>query len=185
VAVAALAAVIESARNGWQPLGSWLRPLAAVVIAPLGLIGFWLFVSVGLGYPGGWVAAESASGQRVDWGVGTWHTVVSTLAGPNAYKLLFVLAVLAAVALAAWTLTEPIPGYLKVYVVCTVLLALLIGPGWLGAKPRILLPALILGLPLAKILAPSRNYVLIPLIAVLAAASAWFTLIHAPVGTAP
>jgi hypothetical protein len=185
VAIAALAAVIESARAGWRPLGAWLRPIAAVVISPLGLIGFWLFVSVGLRYPGGWPAAESASGQRIDWGVGTWHTVVKTLGAPNAYKLLSVLAILAAVGLAAWTVTERIPAYLKVYVLSTVLLALLTGPGWLNSKPRILLPALILGLPLAKILAPSRNYVLIPLIAILAAASAWFTLIHAAVGIVP
>jgi hypothetical protein len=107
------------------------------------------------------------------------------LGRPNASNLLIVLAILAAVALAAWTVTERIPAYLKVYVLCTVLLALLTGPGWLGSKPRILLPALILGFPLAKILAPSRNYVLIPMIAILAAASAWFTLILTTAGIAP
>lgn len=185
VAVAALAAVIESARTGRRPVGAWLRPAAAVVISPLGLIGFWLFVSLGLRYPGGWLAAESASGQRIDWGVSTWRAVVSTLGRPNAFDLLLVLAILAAVGLAAWTVTERIPAYLKVYVLCTVLLALLTGPGWLGSKPRILLPALLLGFPLAKILAPSRNYVLIPMIIILAAASAWFTLIQTTVGIAP
>jgi len=185
VAVAALAAVIESARTGRLPLGAWLRPIAAVVISPLGLIGFWLFVSVGLRFPGGWLAAESASGQRIDWGVGTWHAVVRTLGAPKAFDLLFVLAILAAVALAAWTVTERIPAYLKVYVLCTVLLALLTGPGWLGSKPRILLPALLLGFPLAKILAPSRNLVLIPMITMLAAASAWFTLIQTAARIAP
>ena len=185
VAVAALAAVIESARTGRPPLGAWLRPVAAVVISPLGLIGFWLFVSVGIRYPGGWLAAESGAGQRIDWGVGTWHAVVRTLTAPNAFNLLFVLAILAAAALAAWTVTERIPAYLKVYVLCTVSLALLIGPGWLGSKPRILLPALLLGFPLAKILAPSRNYVLIPMITILAAASAWFTLITSTAGIAP
>jgi len=111
--------------------------------------------------------------------------VIATLSAPNAFDLLSVLAIVAGAGLAAWTLTERMPGYLQVYVVCTVLLAVLTGPGWLGSKPRILLPALLLGLPLAKILAPSRNYVLIPLIAVLAAASAWFTLIQATVGIAP
>jgi hypothetical protein len=185
VAVAALAAVVESARTGRLPLGTWLRPAAAVAISPLGLIGFWLFVSVGLRYPGGWLAAESASGQRIDWGVSTWHAVVRNLGRPNAFDLLLVLAILAAVGLAAWTVTERIPAYLKVYVLCTVLLALLTGPGWLGSKPRILLPALLLGFPLAKILAPSRNYVLIPMIIILAAASAWFTLIQTTVGIAP
>jgi len=76
-----------------------------VTISPLSLLGFWLFVSVGLRYPGGWPAAESASGQRIDWGVSTWHAVLETLSAPKAFGLLFVLAVLAATGLAAWTLT--------------------------------------------------------------------------------
>jgi hypothetical protein len=185
VAVAALVSVIGSARTGQLTLGAWLRPVAAVVISPLGLIGFSLFVQLGLRVQGGWFKAESAAGQRIDWGVSTWHAVVTNLTTPNAYNLLSVLAILAAVGLAAWTITERIPAYLKVYVVCTVLLAVLTGPGSLGSKPRILLPALVLGFPLAKILAPSRNYVLIPMITILAAASAWFTLIQTTVGIAP
>jgi Gpi18-like mannosyltransferase len=185
LAIAALAAIIESARTGRLTVGAWLRPVAAVVISPLGLIGFWLFVSVGLHFPGGWVAAESGSGQGINWGVTTWHDVINTIGAPNAFNLLFVLALLAGVGLAAWTCTERIPAYLKVYVLITVLLALLTGPGFLGSKPRILLPALLLGFPLAKILAPSRTYVLIPLIIVLAAASAWFTLIATTVGIPP
>jgi hypothetical protein len=185
VAVAALMAVIESARAGQLTPGTWLRPAAAVLISPLGLTGFWLFVSLVLRYPGGWLAAEAASGQHINWGVGTSQAVITTLSAPNAFSLLSVLAILAAAGLAAWMLAERIPGYLKVYVLGTLLLAVLAGPGWLGSKPRILLPALLLGFPLAKILAPSRNYVLIPLIAVLAAASAWFTLIQATAGIAP
>jgi hypothetical protein len=186
VAVAALLAVIESARAGWRPFGAWLRPVAAVVISPLGLIGFSLFVSVWLHYPGGWLAAETDSGAGLDWGVGTWHAIAKTLGTPSSgYYLLFVLAILAAVGLAAWTFTERIPAYLKVYVLCTVLLALLTSAGFLGSKPRILLPALLLGYPLAKILAPSRNYVLIPMIAILAVASAWFTLIQTTAGIPP
>jgi hypothetical protein len=183
--IAALAALVESARTGRLSAGSWVRPVAAVVICPLGLIGFSLFVSVGLRYPGGWFAAESDSGQHIVWGRSLWHAAVSTLSAPNAFNLLFVLAVLAGVALAAWTLTERIPVHLKVYILCTVLLAVLTGPGFLGSKPRILLPALILGYPLAKILAPARTYVLIPMFVVLAAASAWFTLIQSTVGIPP
>lgn len=183
VAVAALIAVIESARTGRLTPGAWLRPAAAVVIAPLGLIGFWLFVTAR--YPGGWLAAETNSGQGIDWGISTWHAVVRALGAPSTFTLLFVLAVLAATGLAAWTITERIPAYLKVYVLCNLLLALLTGPEFLGSKPRILLPALLLGFPLAKILAPSRNYVLILMIAILAAASAWFTLIQTAVGIPP
>lgn len=191
--IAALLALIETAQAGWRPLGAWLRPVAAVVISPLGMIGFWLFVSLGLHYPGGWFAAESNQGQRgtqngqhIDWGASTLRAVVRAVGTPgNGHYLLFVLAILAALGLAAWTFTERIPAYLKVYVLCTVLLAVLTGPGYLGSKPRILLPALILGLPLARVLAPSRNYVLIPLLTILAAASAWFTMVQSSVGIPP
>lgn len=186
VGIAALVAVAESARAGRLTLGTWLRPVAAVVICPLGLIGFWLFVTVGIRYPGGWLAAEGDSGEGIDWGVSTWHAVVRNLSAPgNSFFLLAVLAVLAGVGLAVCTWTERIPVYLKVYVLGAVLLALLSSATFLGSKPRVLLPALILGFPLAKILAPSRDGVLMALIAVLAAASAWFTLIQSIPGLAP
>jgi hypothetical protein len=185
VAAATLVAVTGTARAGRLTPGAWLRPAAAVVMSPLGLIGFWLFVSVGLRYRGGWFAAEASDGQHITWGVGTAQAVITILSGPNAFSLLSVLAILAAAGLAAWTLSERMPDYLKVYVLGTLLLAVLTGPGWLTSKPRFLLPALLLGFPLAKILAPSRNYVLIPLITILAAASAWFTLVQSTVGIPP
>ena len=54
--------------------------------------------------------------------------------------------------------------------------ALATGPGYLGSKPRFLLPAMLLGLPLARLLAPARTWVLTPLIAALAAASTGVSL---------
>jgi hypothetical protein len=66
-----------------------------------------------------------------------------------------------------------------------VLTALVTGSFYLGSKPRFLLPALLLGLPLARLLAPARTWILVPLIAVLAAASTWFALYLMTVGWAP
>jgi hypothetical protein len=43
----------------------------------------------------------------------------------------------------------------------------------------------LLGLPLARLLAPARTWVLIPLIAMFAAASTWFGLYLMSVGWAP
>jgi hypothetical protein len=96
-----------------------------------------------------------------------------------------VLVLLAAVALAAWNLTERMPAYLKVYILVTVLLAVLTSSTFIGSKPRYLLPALLIGFPLAKVLAPVRAHVLVPMIAILAVASAWLTLSAAAVGIAP
>jgi len=177
VEVAVLIAVVVAARAGRLPLGSWLRPVAAGLMAPLGLIGFLEFVALRQARPGGWLADERGAGTSIDWGKSMWHVVSGTFLGsPGGINQLFVLAVLVAVALGAWTLTERIPAYLKVYILVMILLAILTSSSFLGSKPRILLPALLLGFPLAKVLAPVRKRVLVPMVAILAAASAWLTL---------
>ena len=91
----------------------------------------------------------------------------------------------AATALAVCSLTERMPGYLHSYTLVIVVTALATGPYYLGSKPRFLLPAMLLGLPLARLLAPARPWVLIPLIAMFGAASTWFSLYLMSVGSAP
>jgi len=184
--VAALIALVGAARTGRPPLGAWLRPVAAGVMAPLGLIAFWVFVMFRQAQPGGWLADEKNSGTSIDWGRSTWHVVSRILVGsPRGVNLLFVLVLLAAIALAAWNLIERMPAYLKVYILVTVLLAVLTSSAFLGSKPRVLLPALLLGFPLAKVLAPVRDDVLVAMIAILAVASAWLTLSAAAMGIVP
>jgi hypothetical protein len=186
VEVAALIALVGAARTGRLPLDAWWRPVAAGLMAPLGLIGFWVFVTLRQGQLGGWIEDEKQSGTSIDWGRSTWHVVARTFLGsPKAINLVFVLVLLVGVALAAWNLTERMPAYLKVYILVTVLLAVLTNSTFLGSKPRYLLPALLLGFPLAKVLAPVRAYVLVPMLAILVVASAWLTLAAAAVGIAP
>ena len=80
---------------------------------------------------------------------------------------------------------ERMPVYVHVYTLAVVLIALAAGPYFFGGKPRFLLPAVLLGLPLARLLAPARTWVLIPLIAMFAVASTWFGLYLMTVGWAP
>jgi hypothetical protein len=87
--------------------------------------------------------------------------------------------------LAACSLTERMPACLHAYTLVIVLTALAAGPGYLGSKPRFLLPAMLLGLPLARLLAAARTWALIPVIAVSVAASTWLTLYLMSVGWAP
>jgi hypothetical protein len=182
----ALVGAVRAARTERPPLGVWLRPVAAGVMAPLGLIGFWVFVMLRQAQSGGWIADEETSGTVIDWGRSNLRVVSRAFVGsPRGIILLFVLVLLAAVALAAWNFTERMPAYLKVYILVTVLLAVLTSSTFLGSKPRILLPALLLGFPLAKVLAPVRAYVLVPMIAILAVASAWLTLYAAVMGIVP
>jgi len=84
--------------------------------------------------------------------------------------------IIAAVLLMLWSLTERIPVYLHVYTVVVVVLAVATSANWLSSKPRFLLPAVLLALPVARLLAPLRASVLVPLIGVLAVATTWFGL---------
>jgi hypothetical protein len=60
-------------------------------MAPLGLIGFWVFVTLRQAQPGGWLADEEKSGTSIDWGRSTWHVVSRTFLGsPSGINLLFV-----------------------------------------------------------------------------------------------
>ena len=105
--------------------------------------------------------------------------------GPRAYVALALLVIAAAAVLAACSLTERMTACLYAYTLVIVLTALAAGPAYLGSKPRFLLPAMLLSLPLARLLAAARTWVLIPVIAVSVAASTWLTLYLMSVGWAP
>jgi hypothetical protein len=105
---------------------------------------------------------------------------------PSTSQILVILALAAAVVLLVWSLTERIPVYLHVYTVVVAVLAFATSANWLGSKPRYLLPAVLLGLPLARVLAPVRIAILVLIFVVLAAVSTWFSLyLHIVAGWAP
>jgi hypothetical protein len=57
-----------------------------------------------------------------------------------------------------------------------VVLAVTTSANWISTKPRFLLPAVLLALPVARLLAPLRAAVLVPLVGVLTVATTWFGL---------
>jgi len=185
VAVAALPPVIRAVRAR-EPIGVWWRPAAAVVTAPLGLVGYWAYSAWATHHLAGFVWVEENAHNNFDWGQGIILAAKQAIIyGPNASVALTLLVIAAAVILTAWSLAERIPVYLHAYTLVVVVVALAPGPYFLGSKPRFLLPAMLLGLPLARLLARARIWVLIPLIAVLAAASTWFGIYLMTTGWAP
>jgi hypothetical protein len=177
ICTAALLAVIQAVRAR-QPLAQWWRPLAAALLAPLGLLGYLGYVALATHRLDGWFWVEKHTMHMVfDWGTSTLRVARGTLLGaPSVADVLVVAALCAAVLLMLWSLTERIPVYLHVYTIVVVFLALTTSANWISSKPRFLLPAVLLALPLARLLAPVRTSVLVPLIAVLAAATTWFGL---------
>jgi hypothetical protein len=185
VAVAALPPVIRAVRAR-EPIGAWWRPAAAVVTAPIGLVGYWAYSAWATHHLGGFAWVEENAHNNFDWGQGIILAAKQAIIyGPNASVALTLLVIVAAVILTAWSLAERIPVYLHAYTLVVVVVALAPGPYFLGSKPRFLLPAMLLGLPLARLLARARIWVLIPLIAVLAAASTWFGIYLMTTGWAP
>ena len=182
VCAAALLAVIQAARarqpfaQWWRAL--WWRPLAAVLLAPLGLLGYLGYVALATHRLDGWFWVEKHTCHMVfDWGSSTLQVAKGTLLGaPSVADVLVVGAITGAALLLLWSLTERIPVYLHVYTIVVVFLALTTSANWISSKPRFVLPAVLLALPLARLLAPVRTSVLVPLIGVLAVATTWFGL---------
>jgi hypothetical protein len=194
VAVAALPPVIRAVRAR-EPVGAprrqpprpaaW-RPAVALLAAPLGLLGYWGYSAWATHHLAGFLWVEKNAHNSFDWGKGIILAAKSAIiSGPTAPVALTLLVLAAAVTLTACSLTERIPVYLHVYTLVVVVLALAPGPYYLGSKPLFLLPAMLLGLPLARLLARVRGWVLIPLFAVLAAASTWFGIYLMTIGWAP
>jgi hypothetical protein len=181
-AMALIAAVIVAAAVQLiRSRADWWRPVAAALLAPLGLAGYWIFVAWATRQKSGWFWVEQhfwVQGNHprspVAGVTDTWHDIVTVLlVGGKQPLALVTLIVVAAVVLLLWSFAEPLPLYARVYTVAIVLLAL--DTGWFyPAEPRYLLPAFMLALPVARMLARAPARVLIPMAGFLAAASAWF-----------
>ena len=177
VVVAAAAALVGAARTR-QRIAGWWRPLAAALLAPLGLLGFLGYVAIRTRRLDGWFWIEHHTFHMVfDWGTSTVRTLKHIFLGaPSVPQVLVALAIIAGASLMLWSLTERIPLGLHAYTVVVVVMALVSSANWIGSKPRFMLPAILLALPVARLLAPLRTSVLLPLFAVLTALSTWFGL---------
>jgi hypothetical protein len=185
VVVAALPPLIQAARAR-QPAAAWWRPALALLAAPLGLAGYWAYSARATHHLAGFMWVESNAHNSWDFGAGIFQSArTAIMTTPTAFVVLTLLVIAAAVTLTGCSLAERIPVCLHAYTLLVVVLALGPGPQYLGSKPRFLLPAMLLALPLARLLARARAWVLIPLIAVFAAASTWFGLYLMTVGWAP
>ena len=182
VAVAVLAALVQAAptqaASAQQRIALWVRPVAGLLLAPLGLLGYWAYVALDTHRLNGWFLIEKyLSHMRFDWGTSTVRTIIHTfLDVPSTSRLLVVLAFAAALGLTAWSLTERLPIYLHAYTITVALMAFTTSANWMSSKPRFILPAFLLALPVARLLAPVRTAVLVPLLVVLTVLSTWFGL---------
>jgi hypothetical protein len=145
-----------------------------VVLAPLGWLGYVACVAVRTGRLDGYFAVQRGWGSEFDWGAFSAQYARNLVIG-RAYLVSHVALVLvwAAVVLYAHLLVSRVPLPLAVY--SGVLLFISLGgTNYFQCKPRFLLPAFVLLLPVAHALARARPRTALLVLSALGLTSAWY-----------
>ncbi|WP_443058429.1 hypothetical protein [Streptomyces sp. NBC_00442] len=170
VAAALWAGAVVEARRG-RSVGA--RMLAGVLLAPLGAVAYILWVGARRGSPLAYLDVQAEWGNGFDGGLAYAKFIVAHLGGWPV--VLAGLGLIAGTALALWAYAacvrgrQPLP--LLVYTGIVMALALC-SSGYFGSKPRLLLPAFPLLLPVALALSRVRASRAVSVVAALALGSA-------------
>ena len=152
VAAVVVAAALDLRRSPRHP---WKRA-QAILLAPLGLLGYLLFVASRTHDLFGYFAVTRGWHNGIDFGAAFLDRLGEMLAAPSPWPGLAIVAgVIALGALVRWAYRDGLPLPLLVYSVVIVVLAF-VTSGYFGSKPRYLLPAFPLLLPIAGWLAVRR-----------------------------
>ena len=162
----------------------WWRPAAALVMAPAGLLGYLVYVAWVQGDLGAWFKREHRNHNGFDAGYSIvrqiGHLHANTPGTPVGQIVAVLATCAAAVVLTAWLIVSRrrlgVPPNVLWYAATVVFMALTAGPDTFGGKPRFLVPALVLGLPLAALLARTPTWLQAGVITVASAFTIWFTL---------
>nr|WP_312018763.1 mannosyltransferase family protein [Streptomyces sp. I05A-00742] len=153
---AAVALLRARRRPGPRPDGVG-RMLLGVLLAPLGWLAYVVWVGVRTGSPTGYLDVQGGWGNGFDGGVAFGTFVAERFTGaawPVGLGLLMGVALVILLYVTGIRQGQPLP--LLVYS-GTVLLLALTAKGYFGSKPRLMLPAFPLLLPLATALARQRT----------------------------
>ncbi|MFC8918288.1 hypothetical protein ACFT5C_21200 [Streptomyces sp. NPDC057116] len=147
------------------------RMVVGVLLAPLGWLGYVVFVAVRRGSATAYFEVQAAWGNSIDGGVALARFVWTNLTGPVPLAGVGLCAALALVGWVAWLCVrqrQPLP--VLVYALAVVVVSL-VGAAYFGSRPRLMMPAFPLLLPAAVALARLRDRTLVAVLAGLALAS--------------
>ncbi|MDQ2723636.1 MAG: hypothetical protein M3Y19_10085 [Actinomycetota bacterium] len=164
-----LAAVVAIVRR----CGGW-RPWVAALLAPLGLLGYLGWVGWQTHSLFGWFTLQSTGwNSAFDGGVASWRYLVHEIGAPGRLmEVASVLIVLAGVGLVALGVAARMPWPVLLYGVGVTIMAVA-SNGLMPSKPRLLLPAVVLALPIAVGLAKRRGVTQLAVVLGVVVASAW------------
>lgn len=144
------------------------RVAAGTLLAPLGWLGYVVYVGVRQGSATAYFDVQAAWGNSIDGGVALARFIAG-LPWPAALGLCLALALLGWLVVLCVRQRQPLP--LLVYTVAVVVISL-VGAAYFGSRPRLMMPAFGLLLPPAAALARLRARTAVPVLAGLALASA-------------
>ncbi|MER6994306.1 hypothetical protein [Streptomyces sp. NPDC000410] len=166
VAALGITAIVNAVRGGL----TW-RMAVGVLLAPLGWLGYVVFVAVREGSPTAYFEVQAAWGNNIDGGVALARFVGAQLTGPHPLAGVGLIAALGLLAWLVWLCVkqrQPLP--VLVYGIGIVVISL-IGAAYFGSRPRLIMPAFPLLLPPAAALARIRPRWAVSIVALLAVAS--------------
>ncbi|WP_228990407.1 hypothetical protein [Streptomyces sp. DH8] len=129
------------------------RMLAGVALAPLGWLAYVVFVAVREGGPFAYFEVQAQWGNNIDGGLAL-ASFIAGLPWPAALGLCAALGLLGWLVVLCVRQRQPLP--VLVYAVAIVVISL-IGAGYFGSRPRLMMPAFPLLLPPAAALARLRT----------------------------
>ncbi|WP_256103906.1 hypothetical protein [Streptomyces sp. ODS05-4] len=160
------------------------RLAAGAALAPLGWLGYVVYVAVREGRPTAYFDVQAAWGNDIDGGVALARFVHAQLTGPTPLAGVGLLAALALLGWVVWLclrLRPRLPLPVIAYTLGIVAISL-VGAAYFGSRPRLIMPAFPLLLPAAAALARRRDRTAALTLTALALASAGygaFTLLGA------
>lgn len=177
IGVVMLAAALDllGSRDTPRSGRSAVAAAVAIVVSPLGYLGYLVAVWAHTGSPTGWFTIQTQGWDtRFDWGVAAADFVGETLATSRevaAVSTAWIIVIsLALVCVAVWArLPWPVLTY-GVLVVASIVLS----SGLMMSRPRLLLPAFVLLVPFAIVLARARPLSGIAVFTPVVVGSAWF-----------
>ncbi|NLG46477.1 hypothetical protein [Gordonia sp. (in: high G+C Gram-positive bacteria)] len=151
------------------------RAWAAVVIAPLGYLGYLALVGARTGSIDGWFQIQTSGwNTRIDGGAATWRFLSESLGRSSEFSAIATaLIIVAVLLLAAWSVADRVPWPVLLYG-GGVLASILLSDGLMMSRARLLLPAFVLLLPVALRIARRPRGEILAFLAVAAAFSGWF-----------
>ena len=167
IAVVILAAALRH-RDGWR---AWV----AIVISPLGYLAYLAVVWHKTGEPLGWFRIQTEGwNTEIDYGKAAFDFINFALVNsPEVAPVFTAWIIVITIALAIYSFIERVPWPVSVYG-ALVVVSIVASSGLMMSRPRLLLPAFVLLVPVAIGLAKRRTSTQVIVVIIMATFSSWF-----------